>query len=317
MPPGPGPVRRGGGLRVVVGRDERDLGPLDLGGQVPHALPVRLDADQLRRVRDELAPSARGSAAAAPPTTLGQKKPSWRSAAAWNVRAWTPGRAEQPQPRAHLPRRTGRERHGQHVARPVGADLDAVRDAVRDRARLARAGAGEHADGSAQRGRDGTLLGVERVEEGFGGHRGTVSQPAPTASSHGLCTSGTVTRPRDVGKIPGRADVDAPGDDLAAHRPPTDRGPMTTQTLPDAGTVTMYSTTWCGYCRRLKTQLDSAGIGYTEVDIEDHPDAAALVESLNGGNQTVPTVVFPDGSAATNPSLAQVKQRLAWLAADR
>ena len=49
---------------------------------------------------------------------------------------------------------------------------------------------------------------------------------------------------------------------------------MTTQTLPDAGTVTMYSTTWCGYCRRLKTQLDSAGIGYTEIDIEDHPDAA-------------------------------------------
>jgi mycoredoxin len=85
---------------------------------------------------------------------------------------------------------------------------------------------------------------------------------------------------------------------------------MTTQTLPATGTVTMYSTTWCGYCRRLKTQLDSAGIGYTEIDIEDHPDAAALVESLNGGNQTVPTVVFPDGSAATNPSLVQVKDRL-------
>ena len=85
---------------------------------------------------------------------------------------------------------------------------------------------------------------------------------------------------------------------------------MTTQTLPDAGTVTMYSTTWCGYCRRLKTQLESAGIGYTEVDIEDVPDAADLVASLNGGNQTVPTVIFPDGSAATNPSLLQVKQRL-------
>ncbi|WP_028044941.1 mycoredoxin [Cellulomonas sp. URHE0023] len=85
---------------------------------------------------------------------------------------------------------------------------------------------------------------------------------------------------------------------------------MTTQTLPATGTVTMYSTTWCGYCRRLKTQLDSAGIGYTEVDIENHPDAAALVASLNGGNQTVPTVVFPDGSAATNPSLVDVKARL-------
>ncbi|WP_029291045.1 mycoredoxin [Cellulomonas sp. HZM] len=79
---------------------------------------------------------------------------------------------------------------------------------------------------------------------------------------------------------------------------------------PAPGTITMYSTTWCGYCRRLKTQLDSQGIGYTEVDIEQHPDAAELVASLNGGNQTVPTVVFPDGSAATNPSLVQVRERL-------
>jgi mycoredoxin len=82
-------------------------------------------------------------------------------------------------------------------------------------------------------------------------------------------------------------------------------------TTPAEGTITMYSTTWCGYCRRLKTQLASAGIGYTEVDIEKHPDAAAFVEQVNGGNQTVPTVVFPDGSAATNPSLAEVTARLA------
>ena len=84
---------------------------------------------------------------------------------------------------------------------------------------------------------------------------------------------------------------------------------MTTQT-PDAGSVTMYSTTWCGYCRRLKSQLDSAGIGYTEVNIEEHPDAAALVEKVNGGNQVVPTLVFADGTAATNPSLAEVRSRL-------
>ena len=86
---------------------------------------------------------------------------------------------------------------------------------------------------------------------------------------------------------------------------------MTTQTLPEAGTITMYSTSWCGYCRRLKAQLDSVGIGYTEVNIEEQPDAAAFVELVNGGNQTVPTIVFPDGSAATNPSLADVRARLA------
>lgn len=79
--------------------------------------------------------------------------------------------------------------------------------------------------------------------------------------------------------------------------------------------VTMYSTVWCGYCRRLKSQMDRAGIAYIEVDIEDDPAAAELVMSVNGGYQTVPTVLFPDGSALANPSLAQVKDKLAKLAA--
>ena len=76
--------------------------------------------------------------------------------------------------------------------------------------------------------------------------------------------------------------------------------------------ITMYSTTWCGYCRRLKSQLDREGIGFAEVDIEQAPEAAEYVMSVNGGNQTVPTVVVvsPSGEkvAMTNPSLAQVKQ---------
>jgi mycoredoxin len=83
---------------------------------------------------------------------------------------------------------------------------------------------------------------------------------------------------------------------------------------PAAGTITMYSTTWCGYCRRLKAQLNREGIAFTEVDIERTPAAAEFVMSVNGGNQTVPTVVFPDGSAATNPSVAEVKARLAGAA---
>lgn len=81
-------------------------------------------------------------------------------------------------------------------------------------------------------------------------------------------------------------------------------------TLPAKGSVTMYSTTWCGYCRRLKSQMDREGIGYTEVNIELDDDSAGYVMSVNGGNQTVPTVVFPDGTAATNPSLAEVRSRL-------
>ena len=81
-----------------------------------------------------------------------------------------------------------------------------------------------------------------------------------------------------------------------------------------SGTVTMYSTPWCGYCHRLKSQMDREGIGYEIVDIEQHPEAAAIVERVNDGNQTVPTLVYADGSAQTNPSVIQVKEKLAALA---
>ncbi|MCO5999956.1 mycoredoxin [Actinoallomurus rhizosphaericola] len=84
-------------------------------------------------------------------------------------------------------------------------------------------------------------------------------------------------------------------------------------TAPVTGELTMYTTSWCGFCRRLKTQLAREGIHMVEVDIERDPAAAEFVESVNGGNQTVPTVVFPDGTAVTNPSAKEVKARLAAL----
>ncbi|GEB12788.1 mycoredoxin [Pimelobacter simplex] len=79
-------------------------------------------------------------------------------------------------------------------------------------------------------------------------------------------------------------------------------------------TFTMYTTPWCGYCVRLKGQLDREGIAYDIVDIEQHPEAAAIVEKANNGNQTVPTLVYSDGSAQTNPSVIQVKAKLTELA---
>ncbi|WP_283135627.1 mycoredoxin [Rhizohabitans arisaemae] len=78
--------------------------------------------------------------------------------------------------------------------------------------------------------------------------------------------------------------------------------------------LTVYSTTWCGPCKRLKSQLTREGIAYREIDIERHPEAAAFVMSVNNGNQVVPTVLLSDGTALTNPSVAQVKAHLAALA---
>jgi mycoredoxin len=74
--------------------------------------------------------------------------------------------------------------------------------------------------------------------------------------------------------------------------------------------ITVYSTPWCGYCRRLKAQLDREGVAYVEIDIEADPSAAEVVMAVNHGNQTVPTVVLPDGKALTNPSVAEITSRL-------
>ena len=81
-------------------------------------------------------------------------------------------------------------------------------------------------------------------------------------------------------------------------------------TTPGAA-VTMYTTSWCGYCVRLKKMMQREGIQFAEVDIENDAAAADLVMQANGGNRTVPTLLFTDGTALTNPSIDQVKTQLA------
>jgi mycoredoxin len=74
--------------------------------------------------------------------------------------------------------------------------------------------------------------------------------------------------------------------------------------------VTMYSTSWCGYCMRLKKLMQREGIEFAEVDIENDAQAADLVMKANGGNRTVPTLLFADGVALTNPTIDEVKAQL-------
>jgi len=74
--------------------------------------------------------------------------------------------------------------------------------------------------------------------------------------------------------------------------------------------LTMYTTEWCGYCLRLKKQLASLEVEFVEINIEEHPEAAQIVEKVNEGNQTVPTLVFSDGTAMTNPSAQSVISKL-------
>ena len=78
--------------------------------------------------------------------------------------------------------------------------------------------------------------------------------------------------------------------------------------------LTMYTTPWCGYCQRLKSQMKRAGIEWDEIDIEQDADAEAFVKTTNGGNATVPTIRYADGSTATNPSFKDLQAKVASLA---
>ena len=86
---------------------------------------------------------------------------------------------------------------------------------------------------------------------------------------------------------------------------------MSSLKAPAPGSVTMFTTSWCGYCNRLKAQMGRENIAFTEVNIEEVPEAVQFVMEANDGNQTVPTLLFPDGTSATNPSINEVKKRLA------
>lgn len=74
--------------------------------------------------------------------------------------------------------------------------------------------------------------------------------------------------------------------------------------------VTLYTTSWCPFCQRLKKALDRTDTPYDEIDIEDNPEAAEWVASVNDGNQVVPTVKFSDGTVETNPAASAVRRKL-------
>jgi glutaredoxin-like protein len=74
--------------------------------------------------------------------------------------------------------------------------------------------------------------------------------------------------------------------------------------------ITMYSAEWCGDCRRSKRLLAELGVEYTLVDVENDPTAAAKVVEINGGAQSIPVIVFSDGTHLTEPSDNDLKAKL-------
>ena len=66
--------------------------------------------------------------------------------------------------------------------------------------------------------------------------------------------------------------------------------------------IIMYTTPWCGDCRRAKRVFSDFAVPYTEINIDDNEDAAEIVQTLNNGLRSVPTIVFPDGGVLVEPS---------------
>jgi mycoredoxin len=67
-------------------------------------------------------------------------------------------------------------------------------------------------------------------------------------------------------------------------------------------TIKMYVTSWCGDCRVAKRWFDAHRISYEYINIEDDEKAADFVMRVNRGYQSVPTIVFPDGTILVEPS---------------
>ncbi|NNN09806.1 MAG: NrdH-redoxin [Acidimicrobiaceae bacterium] len=66
--------------------------------------------------------------------------------------------------------------------------------------------------------------------------------------------------------------------------------------------LTVIGADWCPDCQRTKAFLANQSIEYEWIDVDTNPEAATLVENLNAGNRTIPTVIFSDGTHLAEPS---------------
>lgn len=77
--------------------------------------------------------------------------------------------------------------------------------------------------------------------------------------------------------------------------------------------IVMYSTGWCGDCRRARAVFREAGVPFREINIDREPEAQRLVMRLNRGMRSVPTILFPDDSVLVEPSSSELRHKLRQL----
>jgi mycoredoxin len=74
--------------------------------------------------------------------------------------------------------------------------------------------------------------------------------------------------------------------------------------------LTVYGATWCPDAQRSKKFLDEHGVPYQWHDIDEEPEAKSFVRQANHGTVILPTIVFPDGSMLTEPSDAELSEKV-------
>ncbi|HPP62530.1 MAG TPA: glutaredoxin domain-containing protein [Anaerolineales bacterium] len=74
--------------------------------------------------------------------------------------------------------------------------------------------------------------------------------------------------------------------------------------------IIVYSAEWCSDCKRSRAFLKRHGIVYENVNVDENPEAAETVKRINGGNRSIPTIVFPDGSILVEPSDQELAEKL-------
>lgn len=79
------------------------------------------------------------------------------------------------------------------------------------------------------------------------------------------------------------------------------------------GKIIFYGATWCHDCARSKAYLDSRGIEYEFINLEEDVTAAAKVTEINNGMQSIPTIVFPNGDILVEPTDEQLEEELKLL----
>ena len=77
-----------------------------------------------------------------------------------------------------------------------------------------------------------------------------------------------------------------------------------------ADKILVYGAEWCGDCHRTRALFDQYSVAYDYLDIDADPAAKAAMLALVDGRNTIPTIIFTDGSIMQEPSNDELLTKL-------